>query len=275
MGTGRQGAPHAGGLRDPAGVRLLLTWRVLPIGGEVSADALVGGAMMSLTSSRMPFMLRRLRSSAVFLLAAWTFHGMSNSMAASVDGERVYRATCSTCHDSGAGAAPVTGRLDDWKERFAYGRSALQRAAIEGVSGTAMAAKGGFDRLGAEEVAAAVDYMLQRTGFEEPAVVKPRPVPAVRPVASGIVPDAVVTARVAAALRAHMTSGNPPIDVEGADLVVRGVGIRVDTSAGTVRLMGVVQDAVVVKRAESVVRSVEGVRGVDNRLVSGGMLDFD
>lgn len=219
-------------------------------------------------------MFRHPRSSTIPLLV-WASLGLSNSMAASIDGESVYRATCSTCHDSGAGAAPVTGRPDDWKERFAYGRAALQRAAIEGVSSTAMAAKGGFERLSAEEVVAAVDYMLRRSGFVEPAVVSPRPSSAVQPVASGNVPDAVVTARVAAALRSQLTSGNAPIDAEGGDLIVRGVGIRVGTSAGTVRLMGVVQDAAVVKRAESVVRSVDGVRGVDNRLVSGGMLDFD
>jgi len=217
---------------------------------------------------------RRLRASPYPLLAGSLF-AAATAMAAPIDGKSVYRATCSTCHDSGAGAAPVTGRPDDWKERFAYGRAALQRAAIEGVPATAMAAKGGFDRLGAAEVAAAVDYMLQRTGYSEPAVVKPRPVSAVQPLATGTVPDGVLTARVAAALRRELTSANAPIDAEGFDLIVRGVGIRVGSAAGTVRMMGIVQDAAVVRRAEAVVRSVEGVRGVDNRLVSGGMLDFD
>lgn len=192
------------------------------------------------------------------------------------DGEAVYRATCNTCHDSGAGGAPIVGRADDWTERFAFGRLELRRAAIEGVPNTAMAAKGGFDRLSVAEVAAAVDYMLARTGYAEPDAIKRRTIaPTAGTTAAGMVPDAVVTARVAAALRAQMTTGNVPVDAEGTDLIVRGVGIRVGTAAGTVRLMGVVQDAAVVKRAESVVRAVEGVRGVDNRLVSGGMLDFD
>ncbi len=106
-------------------------------------------------------------------------------------------------------------------------------------------------------------------------VIKSRPRVVASNVAAGILPDAVVTARVAAALRSQMTSGNAPVDVEGADLIVRGVGIRVGTSAGTVRLMGVVLDANVVTRAEAVVRTVDGVRSIDNRLVSGGMLDFD
>lgn len=219
-------------------------------------------------------MLRCFPSSSCLLLAG-ALLAVSNSIAASVDGDKVYRATCSTCHDSGAGAAPVTGRLGDWKERFSYGRAALHRAALEGVPSTAMAAKGGFDRLSAEEVVAAVDYMLGRTQFVEPAVIRPRPVTSAQSAGAGNVPDAVITARVAAALRDRLTRGDGPVDADGTDLIVRGVGIRVGTSAGTVRLMGVVQDAAVVKRAEAVVRSLEGVRSVDNRLVSGGMLDFD
>lgn len=191
------------------------------------------------------------------------------------DGESVYRATCSTCHDSGAGNAPRTGRADEWKERFVYGRAALHSAAVDGVSGTAMAAKGGFGQLSADEVKAAVDFMLARTGFVEPAAVKPRAVSTVAQAPGSVVPDAVVTARVAAALRSQMAGPNAPIDAEASDLIVRGVGIRVGTSSGVVRLMGVVHDAALVKRAEAVVRAVEGVRSVDNRLVSGGMLDFD
>lgn len=191
------------------------------------------------------------------------------------DGEAVYRATCGTCHDSGAGNAPRTGRADEWKDRFVYGRTALHAAAIDGVLGTAMAAKGGFNQLSIDEVKAAVDFMLARTGFSEPAALKPRAAAAAAKAGAVDVADAVITARVAAALRTQVASPNAPIDAEATDLIVRGVGIRVGTSAGVVRLMGVVQDAALAKRAEAVVRAVEGVRGVDNRLVSGGMLDFD
>lgn len=191
------------------------------------------------------------------------------------DGAAVYRATCSTCHDSGAGNAPRTGRLDEWNERFVYGRAALHATALAGVPGTAMAAKGGFEQLSADDVKAAVDFMLARTGFVEPVTVRRRVLTKPQDHARHDLADAVVTARVAAALRARMASASAPIDADGADLIVRGVGIRVGTAAGIVRLMGVVQDADTVKRAEEVVRAVEGVRGVENRLVSGGMLDFD
>ena len=230
--------------------------------------------MLSVVHPGILIMLCVLRQQ-VFACVAAMIVAVPTAISASVDGESVYRATCSICHDSGAGAAPITGRADEWRDRFVYGRTELKRAALEGVSNTAMAAKGGFDRLSSAEVAAAVDYMLVRTGFIEPTVIKSRPRVVASNVAAGILPDAVVTARVAAALRSQMTSGNAPVDIEGTDLIVRGVGIRVGTAAGTVRLMGVVLDANVVKRAEAVVRTVDGVRSIDNRLVSGGMLDFD
>src|SRR5690606_7465961 len=143
----------------------------------------------------------------------------------------------------------------------------LHAAAVDGVPNTAMAAKGGFSQLSVDEVKAAVDFMLARTGFAEPAAVKPRPAAMPASAARPEVPDAVVTARVAAALRSQLARPDGPSDAEASDLIVRGVGIRVGASSGVVRLMGVVQDAAVVKRAEAVVRSVEGVRGVDNRLV--------
>lgn len=191
------------------------------------------------------------------------------------DGEAVYRATCSTCHESGAGNAPRTGRADEWRERFVYGRAALHAAAVDGVPSTAMAAKGGFNQLSTAEVRAAVDFMLARTGFVDPSAIKPRAASTAVKDSKIEVPDAVVTARVAAALRSQMASPDAPIDAEASDLIVRGVGIRVGASSGVVRLMGLVQDAASVRRAEAVARSVEGVRGVENRLVSGGMLDFD
>src|SRR5690606_2622334 len=76
---------------------------------------------------------------------------------------------CSACHDSGAGEAPRIAVPADWTERFAAGRAALHANAIRGIPNTAMAPKGGFAELSDTEVVAAVDYMLARTGFTEPA----------------------------------------------------------------------------------------------------------
>jgi cytochrome c5 len=196
--------------------------------------------------------------------------------AAAADGEAVYRATCSTCHDSGAGNAPRVGIAAQWVERFPAGRTALQNAAMNGVPNTAMAAKGGFATLSEAEVRAAVDYMLSRTGFVEPA--EPRPAQRTAAASGGgdtLADDIVLTARVAAALRAAMGSPAAPIEAQAGELIVRGIGVRVGAREGIVRLMGVVQDSTVVKRAEALAAGVQGVRGVENRLVSGGMLDFD
>jgi cytochrome c5 len=199
-------------------------------------------------------------------------------LARAADGEAVYKAACNTCHDSGAGNAPRLARIEEWKERFASGRAALHAAAIDGVPSTAMAAKGGFVELSDAEVRAAVDYMLERTGFVEPAQPRPaaRSVAVVAPAADAAHPgDVVLTARVAAALKSALARPNAPIESQDAELIVRGIGIRVRALGGTVRLMGVVEDSSTVKRAESIAQSIAGVRSVDNRLVSGGMLDFD
>ena len=52
-------------------------------------------------------------------------------------------------------------------------------------------------------------------------------------------------------------------------------GVRVGADAGVVRLMGVVANGATIKRAEEAVRGIAGVRRVDNKLIAGGMLDFD
>jgi cytochrome c5 len=222
---------------------------------------------------------RRARPCRPVLLLCAALSGWPFAAAAS-DGEAVYRATCSTCHDSGAGNAPRVGMAAEWHDRFAAGRAALQQAALNGVANTAMAAKGGFGALSDAQVRAAVDYMLSRTGFVEPA--EPRPArPAIlaipTPSAGGDSQpdDLVLTARVAAALRSALTNPTAPIEAHEGELIVRGIGVRVGARAGIVRLMGVVQDAAIVKRAEALAAAVTGVRGVENRLVSGGMLDFD
>jgi cytochrome c5 len=193
------------------------------------------------------------------------------------NGEAVYAATCSTCHDSGAGYAPRIAIAKEWKEQFAAGRAALYAAALSGVPNTAMAAKGGFAELSDADVRAAVDHMLAKTSFVEPA--QPRPV--VRSASSASAAgaprpsDVVLTARVAAALKNALARPTAPIEPQDSELIVRGIGIRVRALDGVVRLMGVVQDSAMVKRAESIAHAIAGVRSVDNQLVAGGMLDFD
>jgi cytochrome c5 len=197
-------------------------------------------------------------------------------------GEETYKAKCSLCHDSGATAAP---RVDDraaWTARLANGREPVYQTALKGKPATAMLPKGGFPELPDADVLAAVDYMLARTGYRDAPLSSPRaasaapagPAPAGR---TGAVDDRTLTAEVAEALRSarDISPANAQVEtVEGA-MTVRGTGIRIQVRDGVVTLQGVVEEAKVVARAEAIARSVGGVRGVDNKLISSGIFEHD
>jgi osmotically-inducible protein OsmY len=69
----------------------------------------------------------------------------------------------------------------------------------------------------------------------------------------------------------------PSADVEWdrGDAVIRGSGVRVSAEGGAVRLMGVVRNGAALQGVEAAAKAVPGVRSVENRLITGGMLDFD
>ena len=164
----------------------------------------------------------RLRAAILCFLVA------GNCVAAE-SGEAIYRDKCAMCHDAGTDKAPRIGDPEDWKARFAKGRDGLLRSAIKGVPGTAMAPKGGFFQLPDAEVAQAVDYMLERAGFNSE--------------------DAATARGVREALeRAHI------------------FGVRVECTDGAVVLTGVGEDPEAVRAAVAAARAVPGVREVENRL---------
>ncbi len=76
-------------------------------------------------------------------------------------GEEVYQKACAACHAEGVAGAPKTGDIEGWKARIEKGPEALVQAAIAGV-GT-MPAKGGMAELTDEEVAAAVNFMIEQS----------------------------------------------------------------------------------------------------------------
>ena len=211
-----------------------------------------------------------------YVIVAITFSGALNAHAAS--GEEVYKSACSTCHDSGAGQAPRVTHRDEWLPRWQRGRDAMHEAGIKGVPNTAMAAKGGFSKLSDEEVKAAVDYILARTGFQESLVVKSAATGAsavTQSSASGAaVDDNTLQKQVAEALRNGMAAGAQIENVEGK-LLVRGVNIRVSVRGGTVTLEGMPEKRDIITNAEKIARSVNGVRRVDNKMVAAGLLDWD
>lgn len=82
---------------------------------------------------------------------------------ATVDGEAVYNQACVACHGTGAGGAPMVGNVEQWAPRIAKGMDALHSSGVNGVTGTAMMAKGGRADLSDEQVVAAVDYMVENS----------------------------------------------------------------------------------------------------------------
>lgn len=79
-------------------------------------------------------------------------------------GKKVFGATCSLCHASGAAGAPIFGNKADWEPRIAQGMDVLYKHALEGFTGAkgAMPARGGNAKLTDDEVKAAVNYMVDK-----------------------------------------------------------------------------------------------------------------
>lgn len=193
-------------------------------------------------------------------------------------GEAIYKATCNSCHDSGAGLAPRITHPEDWTPRWPRGRAALRDVALRGVPNSAMAPKGGFSQLSESDVIAAVDYMLERAGYKETLAVTP----AVRahstqPLQTSNAPvdDATLLTQIAEALRRELAPAGARIENVEGKLLVRGVNIRVSVRDSVVMLEGTPEKPDVIAQAEKIARSFRSVQRVDNRMVAAGQLDFD
>lgn len=80
-----------------------------------------------------------------------------------IEGREVWLKTCTGCHKSGLGGAPLIADKAEWAPRIAKGRETLHDHAINGFSGPLMLQmppKGGYDYLTDEQVKAAVDFMV-------------------------------------------------------------------------------------------------------------------
>jgi cytochrome c len=80
--------------------------------------------------------------------------------AAPEGGQKVYQQACQMCHEAGVAGSPMTGDAAGWADRIAKGRDMLLSNAINGIG--VMPAKGGQMQLSDEEVASAVDYLIQQ-----------------------------------------------------------------------------------------------------------------
>jgi len=74
-------------------------------------------------------------------------------------GEKVYQQACQMCHEAGVAGSPMTGDAAAWADRIAKGRDKLVESAINGIG--VMPPKGGQSQLSDEDVAAAVDFLIQ------------------------------------------------------------------------------------------------------------------
>jgi len=78
-----------------------------------------------------------------------------------VSGHMVYTKACLPCHKFGISGAPKVGDKKAWASRIVKGRELLVQNAIHGTG--KMPPKGGNSTLTAEEVGAAVEYMLEQS----------------------------------------------------------------------------------------------------------------
>ena len=99
----------------------------------------------------------------ICLVSILCFAGLATAEASK--GQGVYMNFCASCHASGLAGAPKMGDKTDWQKRLKKGEEALIKNAINGYQGETgfMPAKGGMSSLSDEEVAAAVNYMLEQS----------------------------------------------------------------------------------------------------------------
>lgn len=77
-----------------------------------------------------------------------------------VKGEKIYTATCLSCHGAGVLGAPKFGDKTAWQPRIAAGKDTLYANAVNGFK--MMPPKGGDAMLKDDDVKAAVDYMVSK-----------------------------------------------------------------------------------------------------------------
>lgn len=75
-------------------------------------------------------------------------------------GEKIYQQACQMCHEAGVAGSPMTGDVAAWASRIEQGRDKLLDNAIQGIG--IMPPKGGQSQLSDEDVAMAVDFLIQQ-----------------------------------------------------------------------------------------------------------------
>jgi len=76
-------------------------------------------------------------------------------------GKKIYERYCAACHSTGAGGAPIVGKVADWTTRSKLGMNTLYKNAINGIGG--MPAKGTCKSCTTQEIQDAVQYMMSES----------------------------------------------------------------------------------------------------------------
>jgi cytochrome c5 len=79
---------------------------------------------------------------------------------ASVDGQRIYQASCQACHAAGIAGAPKQGDKAAWAPRIAKGNAALLASVKNGLN--AMPPKGACMSCTDAELQAAIAYLVEQ-----------------------------------------------------------------------------------------------------------------
>ncbi|MGB5179231.1 MAG: c-type cytochrome [Gammaproteobacteria bacterium] len=84
----------------------------------------------------------------------------ADTQATSVDGQKIYKASCQACHVAGIAGAPKQGDKVAWAPRIAKGNDALLSSVKNGLN--AMPPKGACMSCSDEELRAAIAYLVEQ-----------------------------------------------------------------------------------------------------------------
>ncbi len=102
------------------------------------------------------------RSAALATVLTMTSPCWAQAQATPATGERIYQQVCVACHATGVANAPKVGDRQAWKPLIAEGQATLTGHGWVGVR--AMPAQGGDPKLGVEDFARALAWMVRNSG---------------------------------------------------------------------------------------------------------------
>ncbi len=94
-------------------------------------------------------------------------------------GEEIYNTVCMACHANGVAGAPKFGDAEQWAPRIAKGIDGLMHSALNGLN--AMPARGTCANCSDDELKAAIEFMVSKSGGESAAAPAAAEAPAAAP----------------------------------------------------------------------------------------------